>query len=416
VDNLRNKTLSFIIALLFIFTLAACGGENDNNDETPPTLNTDLTDNLQLEVNYEDKTFIDDGIEEVTLVSCEDGDTAEFRTHNEILRVRFLGVDTPEASHYYEPWGVPATNFTCERLDNAETLVLEWEETQGKFDNYNRALAYIWYDGRLLNLELAEQAYSSASGVGNYKYGELLQEANNHASQTNLRIWGEDDPEFPYVDEGEALSIEELVKNPEPHLLSRVTVSGVITRIYGDQAYLQDGDYGIFIYAGHGRSNPDRLAVGNHVTIEDAQVYEDVRRYGGIFLTDVNAQNNPSKTGTIQVNEQGLVTEPTLLTFEDFTKERSGTLIALNDLTITGFDTVMSSRENNHSTEIIYAKDSNDNTIVIEQSYRIYGPNRFDFSQLNEGDTINVVGPLRESLDGYIVLLTEASDLEIIAE
>lgn len=420
-DNLRNKTLSFIILTLLIFTLAACGGENDNTDENgdiPTELTTDLTDALSLDVDYNNKTFMAHGIEAVTLVSCEDGDTAEFKAQDGVHRVRFLGIDTPEASHFYEPWGVQATDFACERLADAETIVIEWDEEMGRFDNYSRTLAYIWYDGRLLNLELIEQAYSTAAGAGQLKYGDIMQEANNNAQATNLRIWGEEDPMFKYLSRGDGveLTIEELVTNPDDYLLGRVTVSGVITRILGDQAYMQDGDYGIFIYAGHGRSNPDRLAVGNEITIEDAQVYRDVRRYGGVFLTDVNAQNIPSKIGTIHVHNQNVEVEAETVTYSDFSPIISGTLIRLEALTITDFDTQPSSRENARDTEIIYAVDTEGNEIIIEQSYRVYGSLRYDVEQLSIGQTINVIGPLRETEEGFKVLLTDANDLEIISE
>lgn len=379
-----------------------------------PTLNTDLTDQLRLDAFDASSGFIADGIGVVTLVSCEDGDTAEFHTEDQVIRLRFLGVDTPEASHYYEPWGVQATDFACERLFNAETIVLEADPSTERRDNYQRYLGYVWYDGRLLNLELIEQAYSTAMGFGTLKYGDLMQQAENHAMLTGRRIHGETDPLFTIAGRGDGIDVttQMLVNDTESYLLTRVNVSGVITRILGDQAFLQDGDYGVFIYAGHGRGNPDRLAVGNEIRLIDAQFYRDVRRYGGNFLTDINAQRNPAKTGTIDVLNQGVLIQPRTLLISEISTQHVHTLVRIEDLTIIDFGFKQSSEVSD--TEYMIVEDTLGNQIMIEQSYRVYRHLRYDFSTLTVGTKITIVGPLIESLDGYKLLLTDNQDLEIV--
>lgn len=396
---------------MLVFILASC---KDEDSTLEPTLNTDLTDQLTLDEFDLGSQFIADGIGVVTLASCEDGDTAEFYTEGQVIRLRFLGVDTPEASHYYEPWGVQATDFACERLYNAETIVLESDPSTERRDNYQRYLGFVWYDGRLLNLELIEQAYSTASGFGTLKYGDLMQQAQTHATRTGKRIYGETDPYFTDAGRGDGIDvmIESLVNYTDDFLLKRVNISGVVTRILGDQAFLQDGDYGVFVYAGHGRGNPDRLAVGNEVYIVDAQFYRDVRRYGGNFLTDVNAQRNPAKTGTIDVLNQNVIIEPRITQISALDKLHVHTLLKINNLTIIEFKTVLSSDMNN--SEIIVVEDAEGNRLMIEQSHRVYTAMRYDFSTLTVGMRVNVVGPLIESEQGYKLLLTDNQDLEIV--
>ena len=63
----------------------------------------------------------------VTYYSSVDGDTAKFELDNEIVTVRFLGIDTPETVHTQkeeQPYGKEASNYTKERLENAEKIEL----------------------------------------------------------------------------------------------------------------------------------------------------------------------------------------------------------------------------------------------------------------------------------------------------
>jgi micrococcal nuclease len=186
--------LKLLILLFFTsFILIACE-EPDNQ----VTSNTPYTDQTLLETEYEAKSFLDDGIGVVTLTRCIDGDTARFSEDGGVtdFSVRFLGIDTPEVGRNAEPWGEAAKDFTCNRLSNAFTIVLERDPASSNQETYGRYLAFVWVDGRLLNLELIEESYTHASGVLNYKYGEAMQNAWYEAIAKDLRIHGEDDPNF----------------------------------------------------------------------------------------------------------------------------------------------------------------------------------------------------------------------------
>lgn len=159
-----------------------------------------ISDQVKMDFEYENKSFVNDGVGEVELVYTTDGDTASFRDTitNETFRVRFLGIDTPESTIDKEAWGKAASNYTSNKLKNAKTIVLESEGS--RHDVYNRYLAFVWVDGKLLNLEIIEQAYSNSTLV-NSKYESYFSQASNEAKKTGRRFFGEIDPNYDYLNQ-----------------------------------------------------------------------------------------------------------------------------------------------------------------------------------------------------------------------
>lgn len=161
-------------------------------------LPTDLP-NVVMDFDYIGKTLENDGIEKVTLARAIDGDTAHFYTESgEYIKVRFLGVDTPESTMQKEAWGKAASNFMKELLESAETIVIEFDEYGNTVDTYGRYLAYVWADGVLANLELVKEGYSTMKLSSKSKYFDAFYEAEFKVSNTGRRVWGEIDPHFDY--------------------------------------------------------------------------------------------------------------------------------------------------------------------------------------------------------------------------
>jgi len=84
---------------------------------------------------------------------CVDGDTARFIvpaemvtfTNNPYVRSRFLNFDSPETfSRGEEVFGQPASQYACELLTTATTIVLQTDPGDNLFDRYGRLLAWIW--------------------------------------------------------------------------------------------------------------------------------------------------------------------------------------------------------------------------------------------------------------------------------
>lgn len=108
---------------------------------------------------------------QIELIRCIDGDTAEF---TDIGVTRFLYIDTPESTKTVEPYGKEAAEFTCNALKNADEILFEYDGS--KKDRYDRTLAWIFVDGKLLQAEIANQGYVEKyyQYKTKYKYEDLV--------------------------------------------------------------------------------------------------------------------------------------------------------------------------------------------------------------------------------------------------
>ena len=128
----------------------------------------------------------------VTLNKCVDGDTAWFNLNNKILKTRFLAIDTPESTKEVEPYGKEASNYTCERLKNANNIYIEYDSKSNKLDKYDRHLVWVFIDDVLLQKELVQNGLAEVKYVyGKYKYLDLLYEAEDKAKNFKLNIWND---------------------------------------------------------------------------------------------------------------------------------------------------------------------------------------------------------------------------------
>lgn len=93
---------------------------------------------------------------EVTLEQCVDGDTAWFDIDGKKTKVRFLYIDTPESTNKVEAYGLKAKAFTENELTKAKKIELELNVDGDQNDKYDRLLAWVFVDGKLLQAKLAE--------------------------------------------------------------------------------------------------------------------------------------------------------------------------------------------------------------------------------------------------------------------
>ena len=125
---------------------------------------------------------------------CIDGDTAKFIMDDQIIKVRFLAIDTPESTTEKEPYGEEASYFTCEKLKTASKIELEFDSNSDKMDKYNRYLAWIWVDNSLLqDLIISNGLGEIAYLYGDYKYTDLLKEHQNIAKTNNIGMWNNEE-------------------------------------------------------------------------------------------------------------------------------------------------------------------------------------------------------------------------------
>lgn len=128
----------------------------------------------------------------VTLNKCVDGDTAYFNYKGEVLKTRFLAIDTPEISDEVEPYGKEASDYTCNELKNAIQILLEYDDNSNKLDKYNRHLVWVFVDDTLLQSKIIKNGYAEIAYLyGDYKYIEDLYKDLEYAKENKLGMWSD---------------------------------------------------------------------------------------------------------------------------------------------------------------------------------------------------------------------------------
>lgn len=131
---------------------------------------------------------------QVNVVRVADGDTITVNYNGVNTSVRLIGVDTPETVDPRKPvqcYGVEASNYTKSQL-NKQTVYLEFDESQGVTDRYDRLLAFVRRaDGSLFNYDLIANGYAfEYTYQGNpYRYQSEFLAAAREARENGRGLW-----------------------------------------------------------------------------------------------------------------------------------------------------------------------------------------------------------------------------------
>lgn len=125
-----------------------------------------------------------------------DGDTIDVDTPAGTVRVRLIGIDTPETVDPREPvqcFGREASARAHELLDG-EAVWLEYDPTQGQVDAYGRALAYVWLaDGTLVNEAMIRDGFAFEYTYEiPYRYQDRFRAAEADARARSAGLWSPD--------------------------------------------------------------------------------------------------------------------------------------------------------------------------------------------------------------------------------
>jgi endonuclease YncB( thermonuclease family) len=310
--------------LLVVFTLSACNpassssnvlNSSSSTSMSQADLPTPITDSFFFTTDYVGKSFIEDGVGIATLKSTVDGDTANFSVEgsSETIRLRFLGINTPESTAIIEPWGTSSSFFTKTKLESAVEIVLINDiSVFRQKDGNGRYLGFIWYrpaigaNFRLLNLEIVEQAYSRNllfldSQITNYR--PVFAEAGNAAQLTGRRVYGQLDPFYDYSNAiVEDITLRDIRENYSNYGVIeggsaglQLRLKAMVVGLIGDNMVLrdienpyEDGTYaGMYAFAGYGSGLADRLSIGFVV-----QFYARATMFlGNIQLSDLKTRS-----------------------------------------------------------------------------------------------------------------------------
>jgi micrococcal nuclease len=124
------------------------------------------------------------------VVTVVDGDTIEVELDGQRVRVRYIGVNTPETKHPTkgrEPCGKEAAAAN-RRLVEGQTVRLELDVRH--WDRYQRLLAYVYVGDTMVNAELVRQGYAQAATyVPNVKYQDVFLTLQREAREAGVGCW-----------------------------------------------------------------------------------------------------------------------------------------------------------------------------------------------------------------------------------
>lgn len=125
------------------------------------------------------------------VIEVFDGDTILVQSGSEKIKVRLLGVDTPETHHPTKPvgcYGPEASKFTEDNLLN-KTVKLEFDKQRK--DKYERTLAYVYLEGALYNKILIQYGYAKILLIPpNLKHAKELVHEEMKAEESRAGLWG----------------------------------------------------------------------------------------------------------------------------------------------------------------------------------------------------------------------------------
>ena len=133
------------------------------------------------------------GLPTAAVVEVIDGDTVDVRINSQVVRIRLIGIDTPEVVDPRRPvecFGREASAKAHELLDG-QTVAFEADPSQDDRDRYGRSLRYLWLpDGRLFNLEMIAQGYAFEYTYNvPYQYQQSFKQAEQDARAQQRGLW-----------------------------------------------------------------------------------------------------------------------------------------------------------------------------------------------------------------------------------
>ncbi len=125
-----------------------------------------------------------------------DGDTIDVSSSEKEVRIRLIGVDTPETVHPNNPvecFGREASSYLSNLL-LGKTVFLEEDETQGDVDRFGRLLRYVvLVDGRNVNKLIITEGYGHEYTYRTaYRYQSQFRHAEREAELNERGLWAPD--------------------------------------------------------------------------------------------------------------------------------------------------------------------------------------------------------------------------------
>lgn len=142
------------------------------------------------------KTFLPNTNKSWKVERVVDGDTIVIVQNKETIKVRLMGVDTPETKSVkkgIQCFGPEAYEFSKQKLEG-KSVSITFDSISGSKDIYNRYLAYVYLSGesKSFNQQLIENGYAREYSMDQpYQYRTEFQAIAKKAENNKLGLWGE---------------------------------------------------------------------------------------------------------------------------------------------------------------------------------------------------------------------------------
>lgn len=163
---MKIKLFSLILSIVLLISLTSCRGIFKKELNKMEQIVEGTTGVPQSETFKEKKLNIKESSkysvskETYTVSYVIDGDTFKCYNKTKMLKVRLIGIDTPESVHSVATrnceYGKTASDYTKRLLLN-KSVTLSYDEE--KYDRYGRTLAYVYLGENFINNNLVENGY-----------------------------------------------------------------------------------------------------------------------------------------------------------------------------------------------------------------------------------------------------------------
>jgi len=127
-----------------------------------------------------------------------DGDTIEVDIDGSLYKVRYIGIDTPEAVHSQKPVEYFGKEASEKNRELVQGKIVRLEKDVSETDKYGHLLRYVWIDDMMVNARLVRLGYAQvAAYLPDVKYRDLFLQLQREAKEAGLGLWAEPSPPAP---------------------------------------------------------------------------------------------------------------------------------------------------------------------------------------------------------------------------
>jgi micrococcal nuclease len=187
-----------ILVCVLLVLAAACGGSGDRTPVPAATLSTSPTVTATAAVTPGPTDGAERltasptpaGLEESVVTNVVDGDTIDVLVEGRELRVRYVGIDTPETVDPRRPVECFGREASERNRELVEGRSVGLERDVSETDQFGRLLRYVWVDGEMVNAALVEEGYATATTFPpDVKYADLFASLQFQAREAGRGLW-----------------------------------------------------------------------------------------------------------------------------------------------------------------------------------------------------------------------------------